>query len=772
MLIYLVKPTQCHYLLITLLCFLLHACTAPVIPDKQITNNFPADGVYLGAIFKDSETGKGLEIRRLLPGPMMNVIHSNDDFDYKKMILLSINQSEVNTKNISEILSQLNIGDTCQLYFRHKDNNETKQVLNVTLDSKDKWTGPANKLDKKFASTPVQQSNSVDARQKKILSFIRKQINAQNLEHAEQDLYDLFKVYELNHRGYHSLSRVIYPFHFPRELMVLEQEISSELPELEHKSGNIFNVIAKNLDLHDSDLKPCDTLSWRDFLHSFTLFDHFIDEAFIQFTADELLNLQLDFSYLLSELSDLRSPLEQQEALRSISAMNKSMQIDFNAMLEAGRELQCFIQAEFSLHAADENIDIPDAIKHAVKGRIIAADYFDDRWFVYGSTDDNRYDMSVIDVVFDPGGNDIYNYGYNTPKDLKLLIDASGNDHYHGDTLGPATGMLGISLLNDQAGNDTYHSEFTGNGVGLMGLGILIDHSGSDSYQSDYFSIAAGFYGSGILLDLGEGSDSFQSSSFSQGFGGPRGLGLLYNANGDDHYLANSQTPSAYGIANTYASFSQGIGYGVRPFDTGGIGILFDARGADSYEAGEFSQAGGYFWGLGILHDAEGDDEYQGNRYSQGFGVHQASGVLVDDSGDDYYTGVTAACQGAAWDIALGLLLDFAGDDHYSGDNLCQGSAAMQAMGWLIDLEGYDSYESTTTISQGHSGENHYHYKASMPVFSWSVLLDAGGQLDQYSNQNDNNQTQKNSTLDLKSPEKSKVYGLLIDTGIQFKFDD
>ena len=58
---------------------------------------------------------------------------------------------------------------------------------------------------------------------------------------------------------------------------------------------------------------------------------------------------------------------------------------------------------------------------------------------------------------------------------------------------------------------------------------------------------------------------------------------------------ASGLVRSVYGTGAVYVGLSQGVGYGLRPHDTGGIGVLVDAFGSDRYEGGEFSQGGGYF---------------------------------------------------------------------------------------------------------------------------------------------------------------------------------
>ena len=61
---------------------------------------------------------------------------------------------------------------------------------------------------------------------------------------------------------------------------------------------------------------------------------------------------------------------------------------------------------------------------------------------------------------------------------------------------------------------------------------------------------------------------------------------------------------------------------------------------------------------------------------------------------------MTAAGQGAAWDVSVAVLVDRAGDDRYQADGLSQGAAAMQAIGFLSDRTGHDDYRAAGA-SQG-----------------------------------------------------------------------
>ena len=277
------------------------------------------------------------------------------------------------------------------------------------------------------------------------------------------------------------------------------------------------------------------------------------------------------------------------------------------------------------------------------------------------------------------------------------------------------------------------------------------------------FARGVGFWGAGLIVDR-DGADVYHGEKLVQGVGGPRALGAIVDGKGRDLYRANGPSfGSAYGTPAVYLGMSQGFGIGVRGYAAGGLGALYDLAGHDRYEAGEFSQAGGYYFGMGILHDAAGDDLYHGNRYGQAFSAHQAVGVLVDDAGNDTYWSMTAASQAGTWDQSIGLLLDRAGDDAYRCDGLGQGGASMQAIALLIDLAGNDRYAGRGASVQGQGGGNRYHYDTDR-VFSFSGLFDLGGGTDTYSAPDrGNDRVLPRGAWNEEDPARSSLYGVFVD---------
>lgn len=447
-------------------------------------------------------------------------------------------------------------------------------------------------------------------------------------------------------------------------------------------------------------------------------------------TASPRDQLFRDVRYLLEETATRRTLIEQSDAMKGIRAMQASMQIDFAALLDAFNGV--IIAASHVPDASQPTPrKIPAALAAMVDGQILDFAEVDGGYIVVGGAGPNHYRMDLLYSVIDIGGDDQYTWGDGVPLETQIVIDVAGNDRYEARLGGPGAGWLGVSVLLDMAGDDLYVSTLGGCGAGAFGFGLLFDAAGADTYRCDAWSTGAGIYGAGVLIDAGDDWDTYVSHSMSQGIGGPAGVGLLLDFGGDDLYRANGPVQSSYGTPTTYMSFSQGVGFGIRPYDHGGFGALLDFAGNDRYEGGEFSQGGGYFWGAGILHDSSGNDMYYGGRYTQGFAAHQAAGLFSDLAGDDVYWAMRAAAQGAAWDQSVAMMFDGAGNDFYRAESLAQGAAAQQSSAWLFDAGGNDVYWSSGD-SQGVAGDNSYHHVAQDPVYSTGVLLDGGGD-DRYS---------------------------------------
>lgn len=271
-------------------------------------------------------------------------------------------------------------------------------------------------------------------------------------------------------------------------------------------------------------------------------------------------------------------------------------------------------------------------------------------------------------------------------KPAAVLIDLGGNDFY------TQRERLPFSIVIDLGGDDAYESTFEfSQGFGLLGVSILYDAAGNDSYIAQRWGQGGCAFGVGILWDAA-GDDVYRGRDYTQG-AAFCGLGLLVDGGGSDRYEA--------------PRYAQGLGM------PGGFGALVDRGGGDRYFCKGRDQTAygdeGLFegWGqgcgvgfrglasggLGLLVDSAGDDVYEGGHFTQGGGYYFGWGALVDRGGDDRYIGSRYA-QGFAAHQAIGYFEDSAGNDLYTTRQ-----AVAQCCSWdqtvvvFIDRAGNDTYE-------------------------------------------------------------------------------
>ncbi len=468
------------------------------------------------------------------------------------------------------------------------------------------------------------------------------------------------------------------------------------------------------------------------------------DRAFRQLTADDLQFLYENLLAITDKFAahyylDTDTP---PALLKKYQKMIKlSHQIDFPLLLQAAHLLSHFANQTWlkNLKTALTLKDwgAPPAGNPArAFGDIKMVLKTDVGLLAIGGEGPSRYEGD-LPIIIDLGGNDLYtnNAGAaRTPETpISVLIDLAGNDTYSATkSIAQGSGMLGNGILIDQAGNDTYTGVKLSQGAGLMGTGFLIDRAGSDQYHGQEFNQGFGLWGSGLLVDV-QGNDAYNSHLFAQGVGAPKGIGLLLDIQGSDHYYATGKYQSTYNVEGLFHGSSQGYGIGFRGFASGGLGILLDSQGKDTFQAGNFSQGGGYFFGLGILKNGgQEDDLYLGSRYAQGFSAHSAAGILIDEGGDDHYIGKVGAMQAAAWDKGSAALVDYSGNDTYDtlGWSFAQGAAENNGFALFIDMEGSDTYNAHSRTQP----KNEYHGGAS-----FSFFIDNGGEVDHYSQGNGQN---------------------------------
>ncbi len=317
---------------------------------------------------------------------------------------------------------------------------------------------------------------------------------------------------------------------------------------------------------------------------------------------------------------------------------------------------------------------------------------------------------------FDVGGDDEYLdvAGRADPEQpLAIDVDVAGDDTY-GATSPFALGgaLCGVGILRDLGGDDRYTARQWSEGAALAGFGLLDDRAGDDTYRGNEACQGTALVGGGVLRDT-DGRDVYEAQRFSQGVGLPAGVGVLVDVAGDDRYACTGRYGSEYGEDGLFSGWGQGVGFGFRNLASGGIGLLHDAAGDDVYEAGNFSQGGGYFFAWGVARDDAGRDLHAGSRYAQGFAAHEAAGTFLEGAGDDVYRSHSNVAQGLSWDETSVLFRDRGGDDDYRTSGFSLASAAHNGVVVFVDDAGDDTYADLPA----HASSNDYHGGRSFALF-------------------------------------------------------
>ena len=334
------------------------------------------------------------------------------------------------------------------------------------------------------------------------------------------------------------------------------------------------------------------------------------------------------------------------------------------------------------------------------------------RIVVAGAGDDEHLCPQGCSLIVDLGGDDVYRgevASARAPHRLvAAVLDLGGNDHYIGDsaTHTQGAGLGGVGILFDLEGDDRYQATDYAQGFGLLGYGLLWDAAGSDSFSAAGGAQGAAVFGGGALVD-GAGNDRYSVLGEGQGFGGPWACGILVDAGGDDNYHAQPDPALAPGRADYHsegrvaANNSQGVGVGRRgdlgdgQAWAGGLGVIADLTGNDSYTAGNFSQGVGYWFGTGMLLDGAGDDRYESVYFSQASGAHYSLALLYDRAGDDKHllSQEAGASLGYGWDFAASLFIDVSGDDTYRARGTAVAGAELSSVALFLELGGDDRYQ-------------------------------------------------------------------------------
>ncbi|GAB4150660.1 MAG: hypothetical protein Kow00107_01210 [Planctomycetota bacterium] len=543
-----------------------------------------------------------------------------------------------------------------------------------------------------------------------------------------------------------------------RDPFVLEKIVENlRIQYTEGNAGNydLFSCVTQSMDLGRFSAEPLQTgLSPEEHVNQITsvlesahkrlqaaFADLSQDEiAFIMQTRHQLTDAFIEHIYLHIDPDKSR-----REA--NLKLLKLAERVDFRELALAALHLMRFSEHEYIVRLKE---DLLRAYADQLEKEVIATFQTPYGPIVIGGTTRHWYADTHSAMIIDLGGDDFYSNNSGSGASLSLLFEKNekGEDiptkpirgpfgvviDYEGDDAYESTrrweigsGSLGCGLLVDLEGNDEYRSIQWGQGSGFFGFGMLLDMSGDDDYVGRELCHAAAIFGAALHFD-GAGNDRFHGNEFCQGLAGAGSASLLVNKGGDDLYFAKGSRPTNYGDPGIYDGWSQGCGIGFRMLASGGVGMLVDTDGRDRYEAGNFSQGGGYYFGLGILGDfGSENDYYMGSRYNQGFSAHQAVGAFVDWGGNDSYSTRQGVSQGLAWDECVTLFIDRAGDDSYfGGTGFSLGATAHNSICIFHDRDGSDSY--TYNGGPARAGGNDYHGGCS-----FSLFVDSGTGEDTYS---------------------------------------
>jgi hypothetical protein len=339
--------------------------------------------------------------------------------------------------------------------------------------------------------------------------------------------------------------------------------------------------------------------------------------------------------------------------------------------------------------------------------------------------DDNYSDRALL--ILSPGGRNTYHGEAGVANGLRgqrlaAVIDLDGPDIYRSSgLLSAGSALFGVSVVVDGAGDDTWRASYAGQGFGCYGVAWVEDLAGDDDYEARALAQGASVLGVGVLQDHA-GNDVYDVGQQGQACAVLPGLAALIDHAGTDRYFAGGREPDYERNDDRFLSLAQGFAIGMRPFAGGGVALLADLGGNDTYVADIYGQGVSYYYSAAFLFDGSGHDGYTVYQYGQGAGIHLSLGLLVDLSGDDTYRGGILV-QGAAHDFAVGGLLDRTGRDTYVADHDAQGHGMNNALAWLLDGAGDDVYTARDTSNAQGVGNT----GGERECGSLGLLLDLGG---------------------------------------------
>lgn len=413
---------------------------------------------------------------------------------------------------------------------------------------------------------------------------------------------------------------------------------------------------------------------------------------------------------------------------------NMLLQLDQTSLLQGMQGLVAATEALRDFVRAHPDLPAVRWEQETVLGKVI----------VNTLAEDNEYQISNLLFVLDTQGNDRYSFATQRPhSSLSVLLDTAGNDRYvsHAPCTDPSCATLGYGILWDAAGNDDYEGEQLAQASALLGAALLVDEAGNNRFSAQSHSQAHAIAGYALVV-ASPGADHWLAQTHAQASAGPQGIAMLVDPGGDDRYELNN-TPLLWPspqLATNNTSMGQGAGRGYRAVPgkthamSGGLGLLVDLAGDDSYTAQVFAQGAGYFQGIGVLIDSKGTDHFDATWYAMGAAAHEAVGLLIKKGkGHDRYTARRSSALGAAHDGSVAYFFDAGGNDDYHLEDFGLGVANDESFAVFHDANGDDRYHLSAPACRGfgtvyRSGQSQpLTGKPSLTINELSVFTDSRG---------------------------------------------
>ncbi len=223
-----------------------------------------------------------------------------------------------------------------------------------------------------------------------------------------------------------------------------------------------------------------------------------------------------------------------------------------------------------------------------VTGRVVAKIDTPSGAIIVGGKGPNTYEldkMRDVAAVIDLGGGNTYYEGtVGLDRPVLLIITLGGNNTFSGSQPGIQGGaVLGVSMLLTLGDHNTYEAQDIAQGSALAGVGIQIDYGADNRYRGIRRLQGQALGGVGILLGRG-GQNDYHAALWRRAWAARSDSDCSTTSRettittaAECGVILLSQTPG-------YEGWGQGVGGGLRAVADGGVGVILDGGGENTYE--------------------------------------------------------------------------------------------------------------------------------------------------------------------------------------------